>query len=51
MFDAQLVAPTGQYVKQFPLGREPFVPVSHFLRLRVTAPAAVNALAYIIWSE
>lgn len=51
MFDVQLIAPTSQYVKQFPLGREPEVPVSKFLRVRVTAPAAVNAYAYVIWEE
>lgn len=47
-FDAQLVAPTNQYVYQFPLGLEPVVQVSKFLRIRVTAPAAVNAYAYVI---
>jgi hypothetical protein len=31
VFDGQLVAPTNQYVKQYPLGREPTVPVSKFL--------------------
>lgn len=51
MFDVQLVAPTNQYVKQFPLGREPEVPVSKFLRIRVTAAATVNAYCYIIWEE
>jgi hypothetical protein len=51
MFDVQLVAPTNQYVKQFPLGREPQVPVSKFLRVRVTAAATVNAYCYIIWEE
>jgi hypothetical protein len=51
VLDGQLVAPTNQYVKQFPLGREPEVPVSKFLRVRVTAPATVNALCYIIWEE
>jgi hypothetical protein len=50
-FDAQLIAPTNQYVKQFPLGREPFVPASKFLRVRVHAPAGVNAISYIIWEE
>lgn len=48
LFDAQLVAPTGQYVKQFPLGREPVINVSTSARIRVTAPAAVNAYAYMI---
>lgn len=51
MFDAQLVAPTNQYIKQFPLGREPVVPISKFLRIRTTAPAAVNAICYILWEE
>lgn len=47
----QLIAPTNQYVKQWPLGRDPIIPVSKFLRVRVTAAAAVNAYCYIIWSE
>lgn len=51
MFDVQFVAPTNQYLKQFPLGREPEVPISKFLRIRVTAAAAVNAYCYIIWEE
>lgn len=51
VFDAQLIAPTNQYVKQFPLGREPWVPVSKFLRVRVTAGASVNAYTYIVWQE
>lgn len=50
-FDLQFIAPTNQYVKQWPLGREPVVPVSKFLRVRVTAAAAVNAYCYIIWDE
>lgn len=51
VFDAQLIAPTNQYVKQFPLGREPWIPVSKFLRVRVTAGATVNAYCYIVWEE
>lgn len=49
--DVQLVAPTNQYVKQFPLGREFQVPVSKFLRVRVNAGTTVNAFAYVIWEE
>jgi uncharacterized protein YaiE (UPF0345 family) len=49
--DLQLIAPTNQYVKQFPLGREFQVPVSKFLRVRVTAGAAVSAYTYICWEE
>lgn len=48
MFDLQLIAPTGQYVKQFPLGREPVLQVSKFARVRVTFGAAVNAYCYMI---
>lgn len=48
MFDVQLVAPTNQYVKQYPLGTEPVVNLSSFLRVRVTAGAAVNAYCYVI---
>jgi hypothetical protein len=45
--DSQLVAPTNQYVKQFPLGREPMVNVNAALRVRTTAGTAVNALCYV----
>lgn len=51
MFDVQLVPPTTGYWKQYPLGREPEVPVSKFLRIRVTAANAVNAYCYVIWEE
>lgn len=47
VFDAQLVQPTNQYTKQFPLGLEPVIQVSKFLRVRVTAAAAVNAYCYV----
>lgn len=48
MLDCQLVAPTSQYVKQFPLGREPVVAIGDAGRIRVTAGAAVNAYCYMI---
>ncbi len=48
MFDVQLVAPTNQYVKQFPLGREPMVNADSALRIRVTAGAAANAYCFIL---
>jgi hypothetical protein len=47
VFDAQLIAPTNQYVKQYPLGREPVVNADSALRIRVTAGAAVNAYCYV----
>jgi|SRR5882762_5862882 len=49
--DVQLIAPTNQYVKQWPLGRELQIPISKFLRVRVTAGAAVNCFTYIVWEE
>lgn len=48
MFDPQLVAPSVGYVKQFPLGREPRIAKNKFARIRVHAPAAVNAYAYMV---
>lgn len=45
--DLQMIAPTNQYIKQFPLGREFEVAATHACRIRVTAPAAVSALCYI----
>jgi hypothetical protein len=48
MLDVQLIAPTSQYVKQFPLGNEPVLQISKFGRIRVTAGAAVNAYCYMV---
>ncbi len=48
MLDVQLVAPTNQYIKQWPLGREPEFDPDEFLRIRVTAGTAVNAYCYVI---
>jgi hypothetical protein len=46
--DAQLIAPTNQYVKEFSLGREFYVPAGHNCRIRVTNPGtAVNAYCYM----
>jgi hypothetical protein len=44
----QLIAPTNQFVKQFPLGREPVIQAAKFARIRVTFAAAVNAYCYMI---
>lgn len=46
----QFIAPTNQFIKQFPLGREPMIQISKFGRIRVTAPAAVNAYCYMLVS-
>ena len=47
MFDVQFVAPTNQYVYQFPLGQEPVLVIGNATRIRVTAGAAVNAYCFI----
>lgn len=44
----QLIAPTNQYVKQFPLGERPLIQNGKFARIRVTAGTTVNALCYMI---
>lgn len=48
LFDVQFIAPTNQYVKQFPLGREPKCIIGNSVRIRVKAAAAVNAIAYMV---
>lgn len=50
-FDAALVSPASYYYKQYPLGAQPRIPVSKFLRVRVTAPVGVNAICWVAWSE
>ncbi len=47
-FDLQLIAPTNQYVKQFPLGREPVINVSTSVRIRANSATTVNAYCYMI---
>jgi hypothetical protein len=47
IFDGQLVAPTNQYIYQFPLGQEPKMLVGSCYRIRVKAAAAVNAICWI----
>jgi len=50
-FDVQFVAPTNQYILQEPLDEGGDVSVSKFLRVRVTAAAAVNAYCFVVWKE
>jgi len=47
--DLQLVSPTNQNWKQFPLGREFGVPAGDSLRVRVTFGTTVNALCYVVF--
>ena len=51
ILDAQLVPPTGNWTFQFPLGQEPNVIPANYLRIRVTAAAAVNAYCWIIFAQ
>lgn len=48
LFDSQLIAPTNQFVIQFPLGREPKVNHDEPVRIRVNAPVAVDAVCYML---
>jgi hypothetical protein len=46
----QLIAPTNQFIQQFPLGREPIIQNGKYGRIRVTFGTAVNAYCYMIVS-
>lgn len=48
LFDLQYIAGTNQYLKQFPLGREPVLQVGKFARIRVTFGTAVNCYCYVV---
>lgn len=50
-YEYHLVPPTGGVFIQYPLGCEPIVPVSVFLRIRVTVTPAVNCICGIQWEE
>lgn len=50
VFDDQEVQPAGQYYYEFSLGERPKLLHGRFLKVRVTAAAAVNALCFIRWS-
>ncbi len=43
----QLIAPTNQFIEQFPLGYRPYMIAANYTRIRMTFPNAVNALCYI----
>lgn len=43
-----LLPPTGPFVKQLPLGREPVIQKAKFGRIRVTFGTAINAYCYMI---
>lgn len=39
------------YEWEWSLGREFFVPVSHFLRVRLTTTPTINAFVWVLWQE
>jgi hypothetical protein len=49
--ESHYVHPQSGILVQYPLDREIQIPVSAFLRLRVTAAASVNASVGIVWQE
>ncbi len=48
--DYQLIDPAIGFLKQFPLGQEFNVVPGNMLRVRVTAAATVNAIAYVVFA-
>lgn len=48
VFDSQFIQPTNQFGWEFSLGRECKVPAGNCVRIRVKAPAAVNALCWAL---
>ena len=44
----QLIAPTNQFIQQFPLGERPVIQTGKFARIRVTFGTSVNAYCYMI---
>ncbi len=44
----QLIAPTNQFIQQFPLGYRPYVKAANAMRIRVTFGTAINAYVYVI---
>lgn len=49
VLDEQMV--TSAYAYEFSQGREPAIPISKFLRIRVTAAITTNAFCFIRWAE
>lgn len=51
LLDSQEIHPQAGIVVQYPLGREPGIGVSKFLRLRCLSANAVNCLPELVWEE
>ncbi len=44
----QLIAPTNQFIEQFPLGYRPYLIVANYMRIRMTFGTTVNAFCYVL---
>ncbi len=44
----QQIAPTNQFIEQFPLGYRPYLVVANYARIRMTFGTSVNAYCYMI---
>jgi len=51
ILEKHFVHPQAGLLIQYPLGREPKVPVSGFIRVQVTAGVSVNACVGMLWEE
>jgi hypothetical protein len=51
LLDYQQIDQSAAYSFMWPLGNYPKIQPSKFLRVRVTATSAVNAVCFIIWGE
>lgn len=49
----EYIVPVGvsSYEYEWSLGREPFVAISRFLRVRMSTGTAINATCFVTWSE
>lgn len=48
LLDAHLIAPTNNFIFQWPLDYEPIGQVDKFVRIRVKAEATINAMCYMV---
>ncbi len=44
----QMIAPTNQFIEQFPLGYRPYIVVANYVRIRVTFGTTINMYCYVI---
>lgn len=44
----QMIAPTNQFIEQFPLGYRPYLLVANYMRIRMTFGTSTNAYCYVL---